>query len=166
MMSRTEELISQAKALPPDERRRIIRELGAMEDPLDHEDGLPGQVDGYWFGSTEDIPAERPGYLPTGAVLPQGGVLVGDVQCLDLVPVEDAWYPLSDAGVYTYAHSASLTYGDSYFFVPAAAWGTIYLAEMGEPLDPAEVGKRFGTAAAKRARPDRKSVIVRLRQAK
>lgn len=165
-VTKTDQLLSEAQTLPPDERRRMIRELALSLEPSDRSGepgaGVPGQVNGYWFRSLDEIPPERPEYLPTGAVLPEEGRLSDDVECLDLVFVEGHALPLSEAGVYTYAHSGSLTYGDPYYFVPARHWGAVYQAELRDPIEPGTITPRFGAAAANRARPDRKAVIVRL----
>ena len=166
MVSKADQLLSEAQTLTPDERRRMIRELALSLEPSggpgEPTTGIPGQVDGYWFRSIDEIPAQPPEYLPTGAVLPEGGELSEGVDCLDLVFVEGHALPLSEAGVYTYAHSGSLTYGDPYFFVPAQPWGTVYQAELRDPIEPKTITSRFGAAASNRARPDRKAVIVRL----
>lgn len=71
------------------------------------------------------------------------------------------WYPLSEAGRYTYLHSSGLIYGERYRFVPRTQpWATeVYeAADYGEFLEPAEVARLYGQEAAARARPDRKTV--------
>jgi len=165
-MTRIDELLDEARQLPRPERKRIVVELTAGLAPPQTDEvesaEIPGQVDGYWFKGVADIPSRKPDYAPTGAVLPSGGKLDGDTSCLDIFFVEGSSVPLSESGLYTYAHSGSLTYGDPYFFVPAEQWGSVYRAVLGDMLEPSELKTEFGEVAAERARPDRKAITLRL----
>jgi len=152
--------------LAPEEKRKVIRELSSQldmhiaDEATSHPD-IPGQVEGYWFRSETEIPASKPAYNPTGAVLPAGR-LEDNVDCLDLVDIDGVWYPLSESGVHTYAHSGSLSYGQPYFFAPVSTWGTLYKASLGSMEEPAQIGARFPSGAIQRARPDRKVVVLHL----
>lgn len=160
-MVNVQRLSVEAASLGRDDKHKLIRELSAQldETPTDAIE-LAGQRNGYWFRTREEIPAATPTYLPTGAVLPESQ-LAQDAFCLDLVQLGDGWFPLSEAGVYTYSHSSALQYDRECFFVPAQS-STVYRAEIAGTIQLAEVERRFGSEAAGRARADRKTILLRL----
>lgn len=154
-------LKSEASALGRDEKRKLIRELEAqLDEPASAEPDIPGQCDGYWYLTREQIPATPPGHLPTGAVLPESR-LDREAQCLDLVQLDDGWFPLSESGIYTYSHSSALHYDRECFFVPVRS-SIVYRAEIAGAIPFEEVERRFGSEAAARARRDRKTIVLRL----
>ena len=177
-MRTIEDILQQASRLPPADRRRLIEEL---EERLDREhagngaeivattEEIPGQVNGFWFAPDAEIPDVAPGYRPTGAVLPRpDGSNEAELTCLDLVPIETAWLPLSEAGRYTYAHSEGLMRDERWRFRTigsATAKAIAYEAVYAESLStPAEVARLYGDEAARRSRPDRPIVQLRLRR--
>ena len=128
-------------------------------------DEIDQQLSGYWIAPWAPIPDAPPSYRPTGAVLPKAASRTDqDFTALDLVSVEYAWLPLSEAGRYTYSHSAGLLHGERWRF---AAWRdgspTVYEASYDPSLDPASVEREYGIQAARRCRQDRPVVQLRLR---
>ncbi|MBC7976329.1 MAG: hypothetical protein H7138_15265 [Myxococcales bacterium] len=115
---------------------------------------LAGQISGDWYGPNEGT--ESLSGWPTGAIL------LRDELALDLVYIERAWYPLSDAGLYTYLHSAGLVAGESWRFVTRSSPSVTYRASFGPKLDRHEVARRYGDAAAARCRDDRRTLQLRL----
>lgn len=129
--------------------------------------GIQRQISGYWFAPHEEISATAPTYDPTGAVLPRLGETLGSgAISLDLIPIEFVWFPLSDAGAYTYRHSIGLLRGEKWRFVPrdttGTPWPTVYAAELAARLAPSEVEPLYGVEAARRARPEYNAVQIRL----
>ena len=94
--------------------------------------------------------------------LRDGGVL------LVLIPIDYVWFPLSERGAFTYAHSSGLQRGETWRFVPRAepsgTWPTEYAAALAEPIVWQEVEKLYGVEAARRARIDARSLQVRVRR--
>lgn len=139
---------------------RALRTLGFWRE-------VPNQITGFWYRSAAQVPPEMPSTLPTGAVLPQLGrsPWTGE-DCLDMVQVDYVWYPLSEAGLYSYGHSADLTTGDGAVFVPvdsaATPWPTVFAARLGNRIGAQEVEARYGAHARERAREDYPSVQVQL----
>jgi hypothetical protein len=128
---------------------------------------LQGAVEGYWFGPEEALPAVAPGYRPTGALLPEVGTSLEGGSCLDLVRFDDEWFPLSEAGAWTYAHSAELIRGRGYRFIPVGdPWGkNVYAVEAEDWLDDIDqIMSRFGAEVAARARTDYPALLVRARR--
>jgi hypothetical protein len=129
-----------------------------------------GQVAGYWFGPGERVP-RKPVGLPTGALLPARGSSVADDEllCLDLVPFQHFWIPLSEAGRYTYRHSSGILFDTQpWLFVPVpeatgGRWPVKFLVSYGTPLERAAVEERYGKEVARRARPDVPAVQLRLK---
>ena len=116
---------------------------------------LPGQMDGYWYGPGEEIPAQPPPWDPTGAILPHGD------RALVLVPLEFHWYPVSDAAIYTYRHTIGLQNGEVWTFLTQG--GPRFSVQLAESLPRvADVARMYGAEAASRARPDRPIVQVHL----
>lgn len=130
------------------------------------ESPLPGQIAGYWVPPWEAVSPEPPAYDATGAVLRRAGETAPDAfLCLDLVRIEDVWYPLSEAGIYTYAHSSGLVAGEAWRFVTYPAGAPVeYEATPAEPLTAAEVAEQYGREAADRCRPNRAAVQIELRR--
>lgn len=75
------------------------------------------------------------------------------------------WLPLSEAGLYTYAHATGLFHGDAWRFV---AWDDAvvheYRANLDETLDPFSVAGHYGQDAQDRVRLDKRTVQLRLRR--
>lgn len=122
----------------------------------DDGDRIPGQRFGYWYSEDEKIPDRPPPYHPTGAVLPKlDAAGRREDAYLDLVNIDDFWAPLSEAGSFTYSHTAGLLRGERWFFV---SWDggdrEVLEAGLAAPLDPAEVETEYGELAAERARRD------------
>jgi hypothetical protein len=80
--------------------------------------------------------------------------------------IDGAWYPLSEAGLYTYAHSSGLVFGDRYRFVRAdGSWGgEIYEVELADALEGGAVGEWYGHEAELRSFSDYPTVQLRLRR--
>lgn len=124
---------------------------------------LEGQVSGYWTAPWSDSPLVKPDYRPTGAVLPRPGSNLDELVALDLVSIDYEWYPLSEAGVYTYAHSNGLLLNERWRFVAFGASGaTVYDVEREDLISPADVARVYGSEAASRCRSDRPAVQVKL----
>ncbi len=128
-------------------------------------DEIPDQISGYWLAPRAEIPPVSPTYRPTGAVLPRPGSEEHEFTCLDLVSVEYTWMPLSEAGRYTYAHSEGLLRDEPWRFV---AWRgderMVFEAHYDSSLEPETVSEVYGEEAARRRRPDRPAVQLRLRR--
>jgi hypothetical protein len=134
-------------------------------------DEIAGQWSGYWLEPGRDVPSVCPAYRPTGGVLRRlGETDHADFVCLDLVLVESLnagflWLPLSEAGRYTYAHSAGLMRGEPGWRV--AYWNgtvSVFGAEYTDSLGPREVAQFYGPEAFERARHDRPTVQLHLRR--
>lgn len=168
-MGLPEKLIEEVLHRPASEREELVELLrqsfreNKAAQPL--AETIQGQVSGYWFAPHLEIPAEQPSYDPTGALLPRPGErLAHGARVLDLVRIERTWYPLSESGRYTYAHSLDLLHGERYRFIPAGGeWGSeVYEIEYGESLEPKDIPGLYGPEAGRRARPDRRTVQLEL----
>ena len=95
---------------------------------------------------------------------PVGGRLGDEGLALDLVLLEGAWYPLSEGGVYAYAHTSALLREERYRFIVADEnWPhTAFAVEFAEPLAPELVSERYGDEAGLRTRPSYMTVQLRL----
>jgi hypothetical protein len=128
---------------------------------------IAGQISGFWFRPGQDVPQVEPQWLPTGALMPRLGerLAPGGVALL-LVPIDRIWYPLSELGAYTYAHSEGLLRGEAWTFVPREAagkpWPRPFVATLGERLPPNCIEAMYGPDVAERARPDALALQVRL----
>ncbi len=112
--------------------------------------------------------ARMPTAFPTGAVLPQHGLTIGDGSaCLALVSVDYVWYPLSEAAAWSYSHAARLHRAEAAVFVPLAtsvrSWPYALSATLGDPLQKEQVRTVYGEEAFDRARSDFPTVQVTLR---
>lgn len=167
-MSQVGTILDEARKLTPLEQRSLAEQLLARLEggvPQAATVKLGGQVEGYWLAPHESVREAAPRYRPTGALLPPPGQdLSDDVLCLDLVFLEGAWYPLSEAGVYTYAHSSALRGGERYRFVRAhVPWASeVYEVDLAEALEADLIASRYGLAAANQARHDFPAVQLQL----
>jgi hypothetical protein len=117
---------------------------------------LDGQVTGDWFGPEEE-PEALTGW-PTGALLRSGEL------ALDLVYIEQAWFPLSEAGIHTCRHAAGLAAGETWRFRTRSQPATVYRVSLGPSIARRQVAAVYGDDAAARARPDHRTVQLRLVQ--
>ena len=134
---------------------------------LGFERRVPRQVSGYWYSPDRDAPAVPPGFMATGAVLPAKGQLLDNAAtCLDLVPVDDLWYPLSEQGVHSYDYARGLQREEAWAFAPEASevhpWATRYAARFVRFADAAVLEETYGVEAARRAAADRRYVELEL----
>ncbi|MFH0902900.1 MAG: hypothetical protein V2A73_19910 [Pseudomonadota bacterium] len=128
---------------------------------------VPNQKNGCWY-SLASTPPTTLG-CSTGAVLPRPLSREDDFLCLDLVRMEDAWFPLSEAGLATYTHGQHLAEreGKTGFAMASGSGGGIglYEAVLAQPLRSRdEVMAFYGSEAARRSRPDRPTVQLHLRR--
>jgi hypothetical protein len=169
-VDRLHAILGEVEKLSPAEQHALAERLALRLQggvPVALQTAIPGQIDGYWIRADAGVPALRPGYEPTGALLPrEREALRTGATCLDLVFVEDAWYPLSEAGVYTYAHSSGLLYGERCLFVRAdVQWASeLYEAAYDDAIDSETVGRLYGHEAELRTRPDHPTMQLRLRR--
>jgi hypothetical protein len=131
---------------------------------------IVGQINGFWLDEVRAPFAAPPNYQPTGAVLPPVGLTnFHDFICLDLVPVQAGpsfvWLPLSEGGVYTYAHSFGMLYGEPwrFFYWDSQGVPCEYDATYESPIPPASIGLIYGFEAALRARQDQHAMQLHLR---
>lgn len=164
-MTDVERLLVETRNLPPDQRKRFVSlalsELGEEDAARTAAGEIRGQVNGDWYETADGAPDGDPDYLPTGAVLPESSELGDEGFGLDLVQLDDGWFPLSVAGMYTYSHSSNLRYGRECYFKRRMS-GSVYRVELAGELDRNEVLRRFGVAAADRVRADRNTILLRL----
>jgi hypothetical protein len=106
---------------------------------------VPGQVSGWW-GEKPELPGDR----PNGALLPEGGVLADQRECLVLVDVDDWWGVLSALGLGSYTVGAQLEAGETVSFLDDD--GRRWAVRRIEDAEPGEVRARWGVQAAERAR--------------
>lgn len=131
---------------------------------------IPRQVFGYWFGPGEPV-SKRPVGPPTGAVLPKTNASFAldiELDCLDLVPVQNYWLILSDLGRYTYRHTSGLLHDERWLFVPVpealeGKWPVRFHATYGPSLAWGSL-KEWGSEAPLRARKDAPLVQLHLRR--
>jgi hypothetical protein len=177
-MGAAENILEIAAVLPPGDRlRRAVEALGggradrvARLEQAFNSDALPlaleGQVSGYWIAPHASVPTEQPAWRPTGAVLPpEGSRLDAGATVLDLVPIDYVWFPLSEAGIHTYAHSAALaSEEEGWRFVPCGSpdypWPCVYSARLHGALPAQRVRELYGEQAAQRARGDFDAVQI------
>lgn len=119
---------------------------------------LPGQTDGDWMRLPSDSPSERATW-PTGALLRSRD----GTRALDLVFVESAWFPMSDAALYTYQHSAGLQGGECWHFVTRES-NEAFEVTIGPSLTKQEVADQYGREAGERSRSDYKTVQLLLKR--
>lgn len=119
---------------------------------------IPGQIDGDWLGPQSVPVSERAGW-PTGALLRSND----GTRALDLVFVESAWFPISEAALYTYQHSAGLQGGERWRFV-ARGSNEAFEVTIGPPLTRQEVADQYGREASVRSRSDYKTVQLLLKR--
>lgn len=125
--------------------------LGPMATRRD----IPGQIEGYWIGP--GLPLIEPPGWPTGALLRSGdGALA-----LDLVFVEQAWFPLSEAALYTYPHTTGLQGGERWRFLHKGSAEAFEVA-IGPSLTRGQVEQYYGREASARSRPEYKTLQLRL----
>lgn len=118
---------------------------------------IPGQIDGNWIGPTSEI-SKGDGW-PSGALL-----LSPDRECaLDLVFVESAWFPMSEAALYTYQHSAGLQGGERWRFA-ARDSNDVFEVSWGPSLTRQAVSDQYGREAFERSRMDHKTVQLLLKR--
>jgi hypothetical protein len=116
---------------------------------------LADQLVGDWFGPDESF--EPTQAWPTGAILRSQGDLA-----LDLVFIERAWFPLSEAGIYIYRHSTGLRAGEAWRFVSRDEPRLTFRASFGPALTRAQVIEQYGMQAGARCRNDQLTVQLRL----
>ena len=119
---------------------------------------IPGQIDGDWIDPRADLNAKRAGW-PTGALLRSGD---GE-RALDLVFVESAWFPMSEAALYTYQHSAALQGGERWCFL-ARGTNEAFEIAIGPSLTKQQVAEQYGSEASSRCRTDYKTVQLLLKR--
>jgi hypothetical protein len=131
---------------------------------------LPCQVFGYWFGPEEHV-SVRPVGPPSGAVLPRANSSFSretELDCLDLVPVQNYWRVLSDLGRYIYRHTSGVLHGERWIFVPVpealeGRWPVRFRVSYAPSLTWDSL-KAWGREAALRARKDAPTVQLHLRR--
>ena len=116
---------------------------------------VPGQVGGWW---TDD--ARIPAYRPSGALLPEGGTLADQRECLVLVDVDDWWGVLSMLGLGSYEFGIRLEAGETITFLDEH--GQRWAVRRIEDVSPGEVRARWGARAADRTRDGVPTVRVRV----
>lgn len=119
---------------------------------------IPGQIDGDWVDPQEISISQRSGW-PTGALLCSSD----GTRALDLIFVESAWFPLSEAALYTYRHSAGLQEGERWRFV-ARQTNEAFEVAIGPSLTRQEVMEQYGPEAGTRSRSDYKTVQLLLKR--
>lgn len=125
-------------------------------DMIARSEELEGQTSGDWFGPGEQV-TPRTGW-PTGALLRSKDL------ALDLVYIEQAWFPLSEAAIDTYVHTAGLAEGQTWRFVTRSQPPTVYRVSLGPALTRQEVAATYGDDAAARARSDYRTIQLRVVQ--
>jgi hypothetical protein len=116
---------------------------------------LPTQVSGWWTDATQ-----KPGSRPSGALLPEGGELANERECLVLVDVDDWWGVLSPLGLGTYTFGAQLEAGETISFLDET--GRRWAVRRVSDADSAEVLARWGAQAAERARAGLPAIRVKV----
>lgn len=129
-----------------------------------------GQINGFWLDESHQPFVTPPNFLPTGAILPPLGLTdLSEFTCLDIVPVQVGqhivWLPLSEAAVYTYAHSFGMFYGERWRFL---CWGSDalpreYDAAYTTMIPREAIGPLYGPVAEMRARQDYYAMQLHLR---
>lgn len=116
---------------------------------------MPSQVSGWWTDATQ-----KPGSRPNGALLPEGGELADERECLVLVDVDDWWGVLSPLGLGTYTFGAQLEAGETISFLDET--GRRWAVRKISDADPTEVRTRWGAHAAERTRMGLPAVRVKV----
>lgn len=116
---------------------------------------IPGQIEGHWIGPGSPL-IEPPGW-PTGALLRS----TDGTRALDLVFIEQAWFPLSEAALYTYQHTTGLQGGERWYFLRKGA-AEVFEVSIGPSLTRGEVERHYGREASARSRPDYKTLQLQL----
>lgn len=143
----------QAVALARFELATWVHDLLAQR--LGYSPELPGQVSGWW---TDE--AQRPTYRPSAALLPEGGTLADQRECLVLVDVDDWWGVLSTLGLGSYEFGIRLEAGETVSFLTED--GRRWAVRNAGDLSLAEIRSRWGTSAADRTRDGAPAVRVRV----
>ena len=152
-------------------RRNLPKTLfQALEQRYDYHPDLDGQEEGWWFTDGRSIPRSQPRSRSTIALLPEASGLRSHglqegVECLVLVEVDDWWAVLSERALRVYEVGAAL---DDHRPVQLAQWKkgrrTVWDVELAASITAGTVQRRFGRAAARRAIPDVKSIVVRCKR--
>jgi len=142
-------VLAHREVSPPVEQ--FLHQLGFVRE-------VAGQRTGYWFREGE-VPSERPGYRPDGALLPSQR---DPDKRLVLVEVDHAWYPLSEAALRTYSHTTQMHAGEAWVFVDAEDWKQAETLAFDALVPPASLAA-YGDDAARRAKPGARLVQVRVR---
>ncbi|HWO21157.1 MAG TPA: hypothetical protein VNO30_20455 [Kofleriaceae bacterium] len=119
---------------------------------------IPGQIEGYWLGPRSDPAQAPPKGWPTGALLRSED----GARALDLVFIERAWFPLSEAALYTYPHTFGLQGGEQWRFLCKDS-NEIFEVAIGPFLTADEVARHYGPEALARSRPSYKTVQLLLK---
>lgn len=135
--------------------RALVEEAGIEVRP----GGIPGQVDGYWYRSLEEIPARRPESEPA-AVLPHKEELGDGSLALFLVEYQGEWAPISEHGDNLVAQA--LVKGQRQYFVTAADWSAVYAGSLQAAVDADELAGEYDDLAYERARADASTLVIRL----
>jgi hypothetical protein len=143
----------QAVALARFELPRWTHEL--LANRLGYVATLPNQVSGWWTDAMQ-----RSGSRPHGALLPEGGEIADDRECLVLVDVDDWWGVLSPLGLGTYTFGTQLEAGETVSFLDET--GQRWAVRRVPDADPNEVRARWGGYVAERARPGQPAVRVKV----
>lgn len=143
---------------------------GVWPEPSDLAGPIEGQLSGWWIAPWEEPPSSAPAIRHGGAILVRGGQTTAtEARALDLVPFDDAWLVLSEAGLYTYRHSEGLARGERWrLFVPGRRLSDppqIFEAHLSPArLSRSALAEHYGDEAARRARPDRDSIELVVRR--
>lgn len=126
---------------------------------------LEGMVAGHWFELPQGsgLP-DLPSHDPPAAILFSKDRKRG----LFLADVDDFWFPVSEAAIHTYNATHALDAGPrngvAVVFV-ASERGTnpqAWQASRLERIDLKTLGERYGEEAARRARPEKQAIELRL----
>jgi len=130
---------------------------GGAEQPLG---ALPGQVEGFWFESLDQVPATRPDQLPS-AVLPEKPDLGDGSFALFLVDDYDVWTPLAVEMVSNNTIAQALSTGESRYFMVEDA-SDVYQASFEGQIAREQVLERYGEAARDGITEERHPIVIRL----
>ena len=123
-------------------------------DVIAKSEEIAGQITGDWIAPGEEV--SPPTGWPTGALLRAGDC------ALDLVYIERAWYPLSEAAIHSYPHTKGMKQRERWRFVTRSEPRVIYRVSLESPIMRKEVAATYGDEAATRTRPDHPAVQLRL----
>jgi hypothetical protein len=112
--------------------------------------------------AAEKTRSQRPSHNGTLGVLPAPGKRLDEDECLLLVEVNYQWLVLSEIGLHGRTGGQKLLRGESIYFVTNEAedWA-IYELALQRMVERNEVDVKWGVPAARRARPDAPSVVIR-----